>query len=90
MAFDINSVSGFDAAAAHVASGAAIALGFSLFVPAYVAVLIAAGIAFTKEALEAIGIAPWEPKQSWSSSMIDFCQFLCGIGTAGLIFLIRH
>lgn len=89
MSLDINSIPGFDAQIAHVGWGAALALGFGLFAPAVPSVLLAVGISFAKEAAEATGIAPWEPKQTWSSSLVDFGFFAVGIGLAALLFFIK-
>lgn len=90
MTIDINSIPGVDAMLAHAGWGAAIVLGSGLFLPWYVAMLIALGVAFVKEGSEALGIALWEPKQSWSSSMIDVLQFVYGIGPATGLLLIHH
>ncbi len=82
MAFDINSIPGFDAQVAHLATGAASTFAVALWLSQPVAGFLMLGIWFAKEAAEALGIAPWEPKQSWSSSMVDFAWFSAGIGLA--------
>lgn len=45
-----------------------------------VSCFFAGSIAAGKEAAESLGIAPWEGKQPWLSSTIDFLFFLVGIG----------
>lgn len=41
--------------------------------------------AFIKEVMEALGIAPWEPKQTWASSMIDFAFWVVGALLGALV-----
>jgi hypothetical protein len=89
MSFDINSVPSLDTAFAHAFAGMSIALAAALFVPDYLALLIALGFAFGKETLEATGLALWEPKQTWSSSLIDVSQFGYGIAAAAVVLLIK-
>lgn len=36
------------------------------------------GLALAKESLETLGIAPWEPKQPWLGSAIDYTFFVLG------------
>ena len=43
-------------------------------------------IAAAKESAEALGIAPWEPKQTWLSSAVDFGFFLLGVSTTAYLF----
>jgi hypothetical protein len=39
-----------------------------------------------KEALESLGCAPWEDKQTWFSSGIDFLFFVLGCSLTALLF----
>lgn len=43
-------------------------------------IIIVATLAAAKETSETIGIAFWEPKQPWLSSLEDFAFFLVGVG----------
>jgi hypothetical protein len=90
MSFNVNSISGFDAQAAHVGWGAFSTLALSLWLPLWAAVVVSIGVWFTKEALEATGKAPWEPKQTWFSSLIDFGFFSIGIGSALGLHLLKY
>lgn len=67
---------------AHVGWGAFLALAFALWLPVWEAALLAAFIGFGKEALEALGWALWEPKQTWPSSWRDFEFWLIGVALA--------
>lgn len=87
--FDINSIPGLDAQLAHAFAGAFLVLALSLFLNPALAIAIATGISFGKEALEAIGIAPWEPKQTWASSMVDFGFFGAGILLSFVLLLLK-
>lgn len=87
-AFDVNSVPNFDAQIAHVGWGAFLTLAVTLWLPIGAAALIVLGVSFAKEAFEALGIAPWEPKQPWSSSLVDFGFFSVGIAAAIILHLI--
>jgi hypothetical protein len=90
MAFNINNIPGFDGQIAHVGWGAFSTLALALWLPLWAAVAISEGIWFTKEALEATGKAPWEPKQKWSDSLIDFGFFSIGIASALGLHLLKH
>lgn len=87
--FDVNSIPGFDSQIAHVGWGAFLTLAFALWLPSWAAIALALFISFGKEALESLGKAFWEPKQSWSNSMVDFGFFAVGIGVS-VILLVLH
>lgn len=67
---------------AHFFAGWALTLTMALMInPFYAAGLVILGSA-AKEAAESLGIAPWEPKQDWPSSITDFGFFCLGIAWA--------
>lgn len=70
---------------AHVGWGAALTLAVGMFAGIRIGVAVALGIAVAKEAMEALGVAPWEGKQSWASSLNDVGQFAYGIGAAVIL-----
>ena len=75
---------------AHIGWGGFLTLGFALFLPWWIAALIAAGIAFAKEATESLwGV--WEPAQPWGwpGAAEDFSFFLVGIGISLGVLLLR-
>lgn len=90
MRFDTNSIPGLDAALLHAFSGCALTLSIGLFTHAWLSALIVTAISFGKEAFEALGIAIWEPKQSWHDSLVDFEYFGIGIAAAFLLLVLSH
>jgi hypothetical protein len=44
-----------------------------------IGVHVSAGLWLAKESAESLGIAFWEPKQTWASSGIDYLFFILGI-----------
>jgi hypothetical protein len=70
---------------AHIGWGAALMFTLAHGLPYVASMMIVAGSMFLKEALEALGVAPWEPKQTWSSSMVDFAFFVVGIAWAAVV-----
>lgn len=65
---------------AHVGFGGLLCFIFRRFMTAWKAIALVVAFAAIKEASEALGIAFWEPKQSWGSSAVDFLFFFVGIG----------
>lgn len=88
MAFDINSIPGYDAQSLHVFFAATCVLALADHVSLPVSFLVTLAVCFVKEAMESLGIAPWEPKQPWANSMIDFAFLAGGAGTAFILKLI--
>lgn len=74
---DLSNNNSFLAQAAHVGWG-----GFLAFIVPWPIVIV---FAFLKELLESLGWAIWEPKQSWSSSGIDFLFWCVGVALAVLL-----
>ena len=75
---------------AHIGWGGFLTFSFALFLPWWIAALIATGIAFAKEAAESIwGV--WELPQPWGwpGAVEDFSFFGVGIGFS-LLLLIRR
>lgn len=65
---------------AHIGFGGLLCYILRKFIGPWKSVAAVAAFAALKESAESFGIAPWEPKQPWGSSTVDFAFFLVGIG----------
>lgn len=74
---------------AHVGWGGFMVLGFALYFPIWLAILLAVVISFGKEASESIW-GGWEAIQPWASGMRDFGFFVVGIGAAVVLMYVAH
>lgn len=70
----------------HTLTGYAAVFTLAHFMPWRSALALVLAIAFVKELLEALGLAPWEPRQTLGSSGIDFLFFVIG-GIAAVLMM---
>lgn len=75
---------------AHVGWGLGLVLALALFIGPLSSIILVSGGAAAKEIAESLGVAPWEPKQTWLSSLVDFVFWCVGIGLAALVLRLAH
>lgn len=87
---DLGTNKSFLAQSAHVGWAIALTLAAGRLLPVYAAAGVIAAFAATKEALESLGWAFWEPRQDWPSSILDFAFWMMGTSLAAILLLLTH
>lgn len=89
MTTDVTKDSNTLAQLAHVGWGGFLTLLLTLFVGAWWATAVVAAFTLGKESAESLGLAFWEPKQTWLSSTIDVAFWFIGIALALTALVVR-